>query len=350
MIYIGHNNGIPFFLEIEEELNTEDNVIVYTWEDFIKNEVAWLKLSADQESFYNDHPDATPEEVYNMLLTPEPIDPEPEPEPTPEELLQTAQNIKQIEVYNQDIRHYYLDGNDIHVADRLGMKDKCSKKESITINAVAYPSNIIVEAINEMADYNEKCNKVIESLIKAIQNATTVEEVELISVAVFPDVIHRTTEELQSAIDYKKQHDPEVQVLRVNRMTISAMTMDDTTAIKNKYGHAEWIDFIGGKLEIGNRVLYNDWLWKVRQPINPVLEIYPPSIDTAALYERLDENHEGTEFDPKLYASGMALEQDKYYTELDDGVRVKYFCYRGSIDPVYSKLKDLVDLYVRPVD
>ena len=45
MIYIGHNNNTPFFLEIEEELNTTDNVVVYTWEDFIDNNVAWLKLS-----------------------------------------------------------------------------------------------------------------------------------------------------------------------------------------------------------------------------------------------------------------------------------------------------------------
>lgn len=101
MIYIGHNNGIPFFLEIEEELNTEDNVIVYTWEDFIKNEVAWLKLSAEQESFYNDHPDATPEEVYNMQLTPEPEVPDPTPAPEPDPLF-SARQAKLEEIRIQD--------------------------------------------------------------------------------------------------------------------------------------------------------------------------------------------------------------------------------------------------------
>ena len=72
MIYIGHNNNALFFLEIEEELNTTDNAVVYTWEDFINNNVAWLKLSDEQGLFYNAHPDATPEEVYKMEI-PSPV-------------------------------------------------------------------------------------------------------------------------------------------------------------------------------------------------------------------------------------------------------------------------------------
>lgn len=332
-IYVGFN----------EKLDKDSNAIGEGWDDYAKG--YWVILSQDNIMFKESNSDASVEEVLKLQLMPKPV-------PTPEELLYVAKEDKKQEVFDQDIHHYYLDGKDIymHGYGRAEIKDRSSHKNNITFNYITYPSDIIIEAINEMYDYDDSCNIVTDNLLKAIEKTTTIEEVKNIEVAGYPEVIRRTTEELQSAIDYKKQHDSEVQVLRVSRMSISAMTMDDTTAVKNKYGHAEWIDFIGGKLEIGNRVLYNDWLWKVRQPINPVLEIYPPSIDTAALYERLDENHEGTEFDPKLYASGMALEQDKYYTELDNGARVKYFCYRGSIDPVYSKLKDLVDLYVRPVD
>lgn len=101
MIYIGHNNNAPFFLEIGEELNTTDNVVVYTWEDFIDNNVAWLKLSDEQELFYNAHPDATPEEVYNMQLTPEPIEPDPEPTPEPDVLILARQSKLQ-EIADQD--------------------------------------------------------------------------------------------------------------------------------------------------------------------------------------------------------------------------------------------------------
>ena len=101
MIYIGHNNNAPFFLEIEEELNTTDNVVVYTWEDFIDNNVAWLKLSAEQGQFQNNHPGATPEEVYNMQI-PEPV-PDPEPEPTPEpDVEQVVRRAKLAEIEEQD--------------------------------------------------------------------------------------------------------------------------------------------------------------------------------------------------------------------------------------------------------
>lgn len=102
MIYIGHNNNTPFFLEIEGELNTTDNVVVYTWDDFIDNNVAWLKLSAQQELFYNAHSDATPEEVYKMEITPEPTpDPEPAPVPTPN-TLEEARQAKLSEIREQD--------------------------------------------------------------------------------------------------------------------------------------------------------------------------------------------------------------------------------------------------------
>lgn len=99
MIYIGHNNT-PFFLEIEE-LNTTDNVVVYTWEDFIDNEVAWLELSTEQVLFYHSNPDATPKEVYDMQLPPEPVDPEPAPVPTPN-TLEEARQAKLSEIREQD--------------------------------------------------------------------------------------------------------------------------------------------------------------------------------------------------------------------------------------------------------
>ena len=101
MIYIGHNNNTPFLLTIEEELNATDNVVVFTWEDFINNNVAWLKLSAEQELFYNAHPDATPEEVYDMEITPEPVEPDPEPMPEPDALI-LARQAKLQEIADQD--------------------------------------------------------------------------------------------------------------------------------------------------------------------------------------------------------------------------------------------------------
>lgn len=102
MIYIGHRNNTLFILEIEEELNTTDNIVVDTWEDFIDNDLSWLKLTSEQETFYANHPDATPEEVFNMLLTPEPVEPEPTPEPEPEDELEIARRAKLDEIGAQD--------------------------------------------------------------------------------------------------------------------------------------------------------------------------------------------------------------------------------------------------------
>lgn len=101
MIYIGYNNNSPFFLEIEEELNATDNAIVNSWNEFIDNDVAWLKLSTAQEVFYKAHQDATPEEVYNTQLTPKPEEANTPTAPEPDPLI-SARQAKLFEIREQD--------------------------------------------------------------------------------------------------------------------------------------------------------------------------------------------------------------------------------------------------------
>nr|DAN34925.1 MAG TPA: hypothetical protein [Caudoviricetes sp.] len=338
-IYI-QKDAANIYVTMPEKLDTANNDIGTTWEDYVAGK--YVLLTEEQIAFKEANEGASVEEVFNMQLTPI-------PEPTPEEKLQTAKDLKRQEVYNTDYRHYYIDDNDAYTYDRLSLKDQCTRKDTVEVNGKLYKSALLLEALNEMADYNDICISLSEKLISDIETAETVEDVEAIEVTGYPDVIHRTTDELQEAVDYVDAHDPSMQVMKVSRMSISAMSLDDTVALRRKYGHAEWKDFIGQKLDTGNRVLHDDWLWKVRQPVNPVLEIYPPSVDTASLYERMDEDHKGTEYDPKLYAPGMTLEQGKYYTEMEDGVRKKYYCFYGTIDPVYANLKQLINLNVRLV-
>lgn len=330
MIYIHKEQG---FWEVREAL--PNNYLTGTTpEDYEQG--AYLLLDNEQAAFHKANPDAGPLECWNKLFD-------------QEKLLQAAKDLKRQEVYNTDYRHYYIDGNDAYTYDRLSLKDQCNRKDTVEVNGKLYKSALLLEALNEMADYNDICIGLSEKLLSDIETAETVEDVETIEVTGYPDVIHRTTDELQEAVDYADAHDPSMQVMEVSRMSISAMSLNDTVALRRKYGHAEWKDFIGQKLEMGNRVLHDDWLWKVRQPVNPVLEIYPPSVDTASLYERMDEDHKGTEYDPKLYAPGMTLEQGKYYTEMEDGVRKKYYCFYGTIDPVYANLKQLINLNARLV-
>lgn len=90
------------------------------------------------------------------------------------------------------------------------------------------------------------------------------------------------------------------------------------------------------------KVQYNDKLYRVRQNIATVLENQPPSINTAALYEEINETVAGTKDDPIPYNNNMALEEGKYYSQ--DGVTYK--CTRSTGQAVYANLSDLIGIYV----
>jgi hypothetical protein len=75
------------------------------------------------------------------------------------------------------------------------------------------------------------------------------------------------------------------------------------------------------------------------------MEIYPPSMDTAALYEVIVEGHEGTADDPIPFTPPMEIFMSKYYVQ--DGV--VYRCTRDSGMALSYNLADLVGLYVERV-
>lgn len=91
---------------------------------------------------------------------------------------------------------------------------------------------------------------------------------------------------------------------------------------------------------IGQRVLYNDILYKVLQDHTSQATWTPD--ESASLYTIVDEVHSGTVDSPIPYDGNMALENGKYYTQDN----VVYLCNRDTGVPVYNALKDLVGLYV----
>ena len=66
---------------------------------------------------------------------------------------------------------------------------------------------------------------------------------------------------------------------------------------------------------------------------------------SASLFERIDETHDGSKYDPIPYEGNMALENGKYYVQ--NGVT--YLCNRDTGNPVYNALSELVGLYVEKI-
>lgn len=102
-----------------------------------------------------------------------------------------------------------------------------------------------------------------------------------------------------------------------------------------------WDYYLDKVLTEGMMVTYEDKPWRVRQTHTP-LEIYPPSLATASLYEAIDKEHSGEADDPIPYTPPMEIFEGKYYIE--NGV--VYRCTRNSEVALAHDLSALLGLYV----
>lgn len=103
----------------------------------------------------------------------------------------------------------------------------------------------------------------------------------------------------------------------------------------------DWERYIGQLIPAGRIVGYGGKLWRARQQ-HTVFEHYPPSIETASLYEVIEKEHTGEIDDPKPYTPPMEIFAGKYYVE--DGV--VYLCTRDSGTALSHPLSALVGVYV----
>lgn len=106
-----------------------------------------------------------------------------------------------------------------------------------------------------------------------------------------------------------------------------------------------WDYYLDKELTEGMMVTYEDKPWRVRQT-HTAMEIYPPSLDTASLYEAIDKEHSGEVDDPIPYTPPMEIFEGKHYTQ--DGV--VYRCTRNSEVALTHKLSNLIGLYVEIVN
>lgn len=118
----------------------------------------------------------------------------------------------------------------------------------------------------------------------------------------------------------------------------------DEEALENIELFPTWQSRIGVQVEQGERLYYDDKLYKVLQEHTPQEDWRPDA--TASLYVQIViESDEGTIDNPIAYEVNMELVEGKYYTE--EGV--KYLCVRALAQSVWH-LADLVGNYVEVVN
>lgn len=132
-----------------------------------------------------------------------------------------------------------------------------------------------------------------------------------------------------------------------NQMRISALSNTDEQALTVKALYAPWDET--KYYEEGERVTVDEdgqlALYKARQAHQSTVTT-KPSINTASLWTRIDEEHKGTKDDPIPAKDNMEYFKDKYYTYKG----VLYLCTRNTEIPVAHTPDQLVNIYFTIVE
>lgn len=127
------------------------------------------------------------------------------------------------------------------------------------------------------------------------------------------------------------------------KQQINTLTVDDQTALRMVEYYPEWADLIGKTVDKAEyKFQHNGKLYKTIPANHTFQADWVPGVGTESLYTRIDETHDGTQYDPIPYDGNMELEAGLYYTQGG----VTYLCHRSTGQPVYNALSDLVGLYV----
>lgn len=151
-------------------------------------------------------------------------------------------------------------------------------------------------------------------------------------------------QDMTARAEAEEKHRPlsaaEVQEMLV-RQQINTLSVDDQTAYRMREFYPAWA--AGQSYAVGYKLLYGGSLYKVIQAHTSQADWTPDVVP--ALFTRIDEQHDGSRYDPIPYNGNMAIESGKYYSQ--DGVT--YRGTRDTVNPVYQPLAELVGLYVEAV-
>lgn len=129
---------------------------------------------------------------------------------------------------------------------------------------------------------------------------------------------------------------------------INTLPVDDQTALRMMAYYPDFAELCERSYttdKAGFKFVYGGKLYKTVQPVYTFAAHYVPGVGTESLFERIDEQHDGSKYDPIPYSGNMALSEGLYYVQ--DGVT--YLCTRDTVSPVYNALSELVGLYVEVV-
>lgn len=148
-------------------------------------------------------------------------------------------------------------------------------------------------------------------------------------------------QEAAAKAEAEEKHRPfslgEVQEMMV-RQQINTLSVDDQTAYRMREFYPEWA--ADQSYTVGYKVLCGGELYKVLQT-HTSQSAWTPDI-APSLFVRIDEQHDGTKYDPIPYNGNMELYAGKYYSQSG----VTYRCTRDTGTAVFHPLSELIGLYV----
>lgn len=188
-------------------------------------------------------------------------------------------------------------------------------------------------------------NKIVLRVTKTIVRDGVEKEVEM--------NVYNPTEEMILADGWVEYVQPQVDPQPQRKSKLAVMQeivieqynqradISDSEALDRMVVIYGWEYYIGKTLKQGQVCVYNEKVWRARQE-HTVLEVYPPSMETASLYEVVEIIPTGEKDDPIPYTPPMEIFDGKYYSEDN----LLYLCNRDSGTALTHKLADLINVYV----
>ena len=226
-----------------------------------------------------------------------------------------------------------VDKTEIQVEDGYQVVDDTYEFQSAVENYDA-----LSDLSESLTDENTKTVKVVDP----IGNETKYNNLTLASPRYI--IVDENNYEITIIIRLKQKSEQEAQVDTVVEV---AQGFDDEQALEVKSLYPIWSSLVGKTVKINTKFTWYDVLYKTKQD-NLLIQKHqePGTVGLEALYECIDETHEGTYEDPIPYAGNMVLEKGKFYIQDN----IIYACTNDTGIAVYDRLEYLAAFCTEYID